>query len=138
MKFIIQIVLCSVIGGLAQNCGNDGSSSLSNCLNNPNIRIQKIQNDIRGYRLSLYSQNAWWTAENKLIECKELCEVCRSLPGISKNSENIWPAIQSNYNSMHPYSVNGFDKAFISFIFTAWDNKGCHSYPVQGKLLVHE
>ena len=93
IKFTILTALCSVIG-LAQmniNCGNNGSSTLSNCQSNPNIRVEKIQRfgNIRSYKLSLYHQNIWWpTANNdKWIECKDLCDVCRSLPGIDDIDE---------------------------------------------------
>ena len=94
MKVVIQIVLCSVIGGLAMNNrGNDGSDTLTNCQNNPNIRIEKIRggknDDIKSYRLSLGSQNTWWAAKNdKWIECNRLCDVCASLPGIG-SGKNI-------------------------------------------------
>lgn len=93
MKVVIQIIPYSVIGGLAMNCRDDGSVTLSNCSSNPNIRIEKIRdgNHIKHYRLSLHSQNTWWNAETeklKWIECKDLCEVCQSLPGNNKDGEN--------------------------------------------------
>ena len=97
MKVIVQIFLFSVMGGLAMDCQHIGTSSLRSCRNNPNIRIEKIRNDkqkIKSYRLSLYSQNTWWEAENdKWIECGDLCKVCKSLPGIDNDGENIWSAI---------------------------------------------
>ena len=98
MNVVIQIILCSVIGGQAMmmdnNCRNDGSNTLSNCLSNPNIRIQKIQKmgGIKSYRLSLHSQNIWWVAENEWIKCDKLCKVCESLPEINDEGKHIWPA----------------------------------------------
>jgi hypothetical protein len=101
MKVVVQIyvVLFSAMGGqmMNNNCGNDGSGSLQRCKNHSNIRIEKIPaggrgNDINRYKLSLYSQTAssWWEppTEIKWIECKDLCTVCESLPGIS-NGENV-------------------------------------------------
>ena len=91
MKIVVQIFLCSVLGGLAIKnmdmvCEDDASNTLSNCQSNPNIRIEKVHKmgDIKSYKLSLYYQNTWWpTAKNdKWIECKDLCDVCRSLPGV--------------------------------------------------------
>ena len=92
MNAVVQIILllCLVIGGLAMmyRCTNVGNDVLSSCRSNPNIRIEK--RDDRSYRLSLHRQNTWWTAGNdKWIECKHLCDVCESLPGINKG-ENIW------------------------------------------------
>ena len=96
MKAVVQIFLCSVMGRLAMNmdmCVNDGSTTLSSCQSNPNIRVEKIRggkmDHIRSYKLSLYYQNIWWpTANNeKWIECKDLCDVCRSLPGIDDVDE---------------------------------------------------
>ena len=75
------------------NCVNDGSTTLSSCQSNPNIRVEKIRvggmNHIGSYKLSLYYQNTWWpTANNeKWIECKDLCNVCKSLPGIDDVNE---------------------------------------------------
>ena len=72
-------------------CRN-GNSTLTSCLSNPSIRIEKIQrgNGIRSYQLSLHSQNTWWAAENnEWIECRNLCEVCQSLPGIAKDGKKI-------------------------------------------------
>ena len=109
MKFII--IWYSVIGGLAQNCGNDGSGTLSSCLSNPNIRIEKIQKmgGIKSYRLSLRSWNTWWAAENEWIECQNLCTVCESLPGVSNDGENIFGQFVETFvlhiNS-HPPSNN--------------------------------
>ena len=89
MKFTILIVLCSVIlGGLAQSSTDDSNVTLSSCQSNPYIRIEKVN---RGYQLSLCSQNTWWAAvcnNNKWIRCKDLCNTCRSLPGIDENGEN--------------------------------------------------
>ena len=97
MKFIIQIVLCSVIGGLAIyiNCGNDGSGTLRSCQSNPNIMIEKITkgNKIESYKLSLHSQDTWWAPNDKWIECKNLCKACESLPGETKDSKSIHVAI---------------------------------------------
>ena len=88
---VVQIVLCSVIGGLAQRCRNNGSVTLSSCLSNPNIRVEKIQrfDSIRSYKLSLYYQNTWWPTEDneEWIECRDLCDVCESLPGIDDVDE---------------------------------------------------
>lgn len=108
MKVAIQIylVLFSVIGlammMMNDNCMNNGSKSLHSCQTHPNIVIKKVhvggkrdeENDseeggINRYSLSLrYSQNNWWEPpkEVKWIECKHLCKICESLPGIN-NSE---------------------------------------------------
>ena len=98
MKTVIQIIsfLCLVIEGLAMyHCRNDGSGTLSSCLNNPNIRIEKTReghgNNIKTYQLSLHYQNTLWVS-HKWIECNHLCEVCESLLGISNEGENIWLA----------------------------------------------
>ena len=94
MKFIIQILLCLVIRGLADFCRN-GNSTLSSCLSNPSIRIEKTQRlsgRIRGYQLSLRFQNTWWAAlaeKDEWIECDNLCRVCQSLPGIDEDGESI-------------------------------------------------
>ena len=77
------------------NCGNDGTGTLSSCLSNPNIRIEKIQkmDAIKSYQLSLRSQNTWWAAKNdEWIKCDKLCKVCESLPGINKEGKHIWSA----------------------------------------------
>ena len=76
-------------------CVNDGSTTLSSYQSNPNIRVEKIRGgknlmgDIKSYKLSLNYQNTWWpTAKNdKWIECKDLCDVCKSLPGIDNVDE---------------------------------------------------
>ena len=93
MKVITLAILCSVIGALAQNlnCGNDGSTSLTSCLSNPNIRIEKVGGgggDINHYRLSLNSRNTWWAPVDNWIECRGLCENCETLPGINNDGEN--------------------------------------------------
>lgn len=90
MKFLTLVILCSVIRGLVQiqrDCRNNGSVALINCQTNPNIRIEKIVS-INHYRLSLYSQNTWW-GSNRWIECRNLCEVCETLPGINNDGEHI-------------------------------------------------
>ena len=58
------------------------------------------------------------------LDAESLCEVCRSLPGISEDGENLAMAathiaMQASINSMHItyYSGNGFDKAFVSQYF---------------------
>ena len=93
MKIIISTILCSVIEALAimNSCTNDGSGTLSSCQSNSNIRIEKIRegNIIKHYRLSLHSQNIWWAAENEWINCGDLCEVCKSLPGINNGEKNM-------------------------------------------------
>ena len=81
------------------NCQNDGSVSLQRCKNHSNIKIEKVHagggggggGGINRYKLSLYSQNAWWTPPNevKWIECKHLCKICESLPGHGKNGESV-------------------------------------------------
>ena len=82
------------------NCMDNGSESLRSCQNHPNIRIKKVHiggervkrhpdgkdkgGGINRYSLSLrYSQNVWWEQPNKIIwiECKDLCDICESLPG---------------------------------------------------------
>ena len=85
-----------------ENCMNNGSESLHSCQTHPNIRIKKVhigskkdksddkddseEGGINRYSLSLrYSQNDWWEPpkEVKWIECKHLCKICESLPGIN-------------------------------------------------------
>ena len=95
MKTVIQIILLLrlVIGGLskAYKCGNVGNGALSSCQSNPNIRIVK-PDDGKSYKLSLHSQNTWWPAEkNEWVKCNDVCKVCKSLPEIDNNGENIWP-----------------------------------------------
>lgn len=85
------------------NCRNNGSESLHRCKNHPNIRIQKVHvgggrdtrdgedggGGINRYSLSLHSQHVWWAPpkEVKWIECKDLCKICESLPGIDETGE---------------------------------------------------
>ena len=81
------------------DCGNDGRISLNSCQSNPNIRIEKVREGGGGsgggnpnrYRLSLNIQNTWWVPRDdiKWIECKDLCDICETLPGISDTGENI-------------------------------------------------
>ena len=90
MKIIVLIVLFSMIGGLAMDCINNGTTSLSSCLSNPSIRIEKIHGGdqrngggggIKSYKISLNSGiNDRWIVDNKWIECSDLCSVCQSLP----------------------------------------------------------
>lgn len=101
LNIVIQIALLSTIGGLAMNnnhkCSNDSSIALQSCQSHPNIRIQKVhggsggrEDDIKYYRISLrYSQNMqWWPSPNKWIECKDVCQVCKSLPEHDHQGKN--------------------------------------------------
>ena len=98
MQVVVQIVLLSVIGGLAMDCGNNDGDSLTSCQSNPNIRIQKVRGGGGGgkpnrYRLSLNTQNTqniWWAPpEDNWIKCGDLCDTCKSLPGIGNDGENV-------------------------------------------------
>ena len=95
MQVVAQIVLLSVIGGLAMDCGNDGGDSLSSCQSNPNIRIEKVrkgggEDPPNRYRLSLNSRNTWWALpEDNWIKCGDRCDICESLPRDNNSGENI-------------------------------------------------
>ena len=85
MKLVIQIVLYSVIGGLALNCGNTGSQTLSNCQNNPHIKIEKSQ-DTTSYNLSLIS-NGKTLQFSDWIKCnKSRCYICESVNNTGKTA----------------------------------------------------
>ena len=81
---------------MMNNCIN-GSESLPSCNHSNNIiKIKKIRvgggKDINHYSLSLrYSQNDWWEQPNEIkwIECKHLCKICTSLPGIGETGESV-------------------------------------------------
>ncbi len=83
MKLVIQIVLCSVTVGLAMNCGND-SDTLSNCQNNPLIRIEK---DTASYNLTLSPGGTTLLHVSDWINCSSLCDICGSLAAPTGNSK---------------------------------------------------
>ena len=84
-----------MIGGLAMDCMNNGTTSLSSCRSNPSIRIEKIHGGrhrsggIKSYKLSLNSGINWWIVDNEWIKCSNLCSVCQSLPTEATNGKII-------------------------------------------------
>ena len=93
------------------DCGNDGGDTLSNCRSNPNIRIEKRRekNKIKHYKLSLHSQNMWWTPNDKWFECRDLCKACKRLPGENENSKSIQLVIWIYVLIMSPAIILFYD-----------------------------
>ena len=82
MKFIIAVLnlLCLIVQGLGMG-HNCKLPVPENCLNHPNIALSK--NDMH-YRLSLCSEGSCLPANHQeWIECSDVCEMCRTLPGSS-------------------------------------------------------
>ena len=81
-------------------CRNVGSGVLSSCQSNSNIKIAKT-NDKKGYKLSLHLQSTWWAPNDEWIECRKLCEVCRSLPETDDDGEYISKLINTIVRSIN-------------------------------------
>ena len=88
MKVIALLMLLSLIAEeLAMPCSR--LAQPENCINHPRIRVTKTSSH---YRLSLCSNNPDClpsrNQDSEWFECKDLCDVCRSLPGTPSRNEH--------------------------------------------------
>lgn len=98
MKQIVLPMLLSLIAeGLAMPCSRPAPV---NCTSNTRIRVTKNNEN---YRLSLCSNkpDCLPSTPKEWIECKDVCAVCRSLPGTpSRNEHAECMSIVSTFSSI--------------------------------------
>ena len=81
LTIILSLIARELVVGEDYRCRSEVPQ---NCMNNPVIRVSKTTND---YKLKLCSNNNCIPTNFKnLINCRDVCEVCGSLPG--QNGKN--------------------------------------------------